>query len=105
MNHTKNLRMEFSSGDNENNTYIIYKNDNNRYSVQVDNLTEPELIDIRNSSYLIENENKPIKSVGSYKVDDLIQMVKIFDAYNDNTKYKKNDLYLLLGEYITPFII
>ena len=104
MNHTNKLRMEFSSGDNDNNTYIIYKN-NNRYSVQVDCLTEPELIDIRNSSYLIENENKPLKSIGSYKVDELTQMVKIFDAYNDNTKYKKNDLYLLLGEYITPFII
>ena len=105
MNHTKKLRMEFSSGDNDNNTYVIYKNDNNRYSVQFDSLSEPDLIDIRNSSYLIDNENKPLKSVGSYKVDELIQMVKIFDAYNDNTKYKKNDLYLLLGEYITPFII
>jgi hypothetical protein len=105
MNHSKKLRMEFSSGDNDNNFYIIYKNDNNRYSVQVDSLTEPELIDIRNSSYLIDNENKPLKSIGSYKVDELIQMVKLFDAYNDNTKYKKNDLYLLLGEYITPFII
>lgn len=105
MDHSKKLRMEFSSGDNDNNTYIIYKNDNNRYSVRVDILTEPELIDIRNSSYLIDNENKPLKSIGSYKVDELIQMVKIFDAYNDNTKYKKNDLYLLLGEYITPFII
>lgn len=105
MNHTKKLRMEFSSGDNDNNTYVIYKNDNNRYSVQFDSLSEPDLIDIRNSSYLIDNENKPLKSVGSYKVDELIQMVKIFDAYNNNTKYKKNDLYLLLGEYITPFII
>ena len=105
MNHTKKLRMEFLSGDNDNNTYLIYKNDNNRYSVQVDSLTEPELIDIRNSSYLINNEDKPLKSIGSYKVDELIQMVKIFDAYNNNIKYKKNDLYLLLGEYITPFII
>lgn len=105
MNHTKKLRMEFLSGDNDNNTYLIYKNDNNRYSVQIDSLTEPELIDIRNSSYLINNEDKPLKSIGSYKVDELIQMVKIFDAYNNNIKYKKNDLYLLLGEYITPFII
>lgn len=104
MNDTNKLRMEFSSGDNDNNTYVIYKN-NNRYSVKIGSLTEPELIDIRNSSYLIENENKPLKSVGSYKVDELIQMVKIFDAYNNNIKYKKNDLYLLLGEYITPFII
>jgi len=105
MNHTKKLRMEFSSGDNDNNTYVIYKNENNRYRVPVDSLTEPELIDIRNSSYLIDNENKPLKSIGSYKVDELIKMVKIFDAYNNNTKYKKVDLYLLLGEYITPFII
>jgi hypothetical protein len=103
INHTKKLRMEFSSGDND--TYILYKTDNNTYSVQPDSLSEPELIDIRNNSYLIENENKPLKSIGSYKVDELIKLVKIFDAYNDNIKYKKKDLYILLGEYITPFII
>jgi hypothetical protein len=63
------------------------------------------LAGIRNTSYLIENNEKQIKSIGSYKVDKLEQYVKQFGMYNDTEKYKKMDLYNLLREYVTNFKI
>jgi hypothetical protein len=66
---------------------------------------EFELADIRNTSYLIENNEKQIKSIGSYKVDILTQYVKQFGMYNEAEKYKKTDLYILLSEYVTKFTI
>jgi hypothetical protein len=105
MAHTKKTRMEYLSGNNSNKTYLIIKNENNKYSLQYDCLTESEIIDIRNNTLLIENENKVMKSIGSYKVDDLINIAKLLEIYNHNEKYKKNELYALICENITSFSI
>ena len=106
MNDAKNLRFEFiTNATDDANTYLFNKNDKNYYSMQIDPLLEFELADIRNTSYLIENNEKPIKSIGSYKVDKLEQYVKQFGLYKNTEKYKKTDLYNLLREFVTGFTI
>jgi hypothetical protein len=106
MNEKNTLRFEFMTNtDDDANTYILTKNDRNYYSIRIEPLLEYQLADIRNTSYLIENNEKQIKSIGSYKVDKLEQYVKQFGMYNDTEKYKKMDLYNLLREYVTNFKI
>jgi len=106
MNEKNTLRFEFMTNtDDDANTYILTKNDRNYYSIQIEPLLEYQLAGIRNTSYLIENNEKQIKSIGSYKVDKLEQYVKQFGMYNDTEKYKKMDLYNLLREYVTNFKI
>jgi len=106
MNEKKTLRFEFMTNTTDDaNTYILYKNDRNYYSIRIDPLLEFELADIRNTSYLIENNEKQLKSIGSYKIDRLVQYVKQFGMYNEAEKYKKLDLYILLSEYVTKFTI
>lgn len=106
MNDAKNLRFEFITNTTDDaKTYLFNKNDKNYYSMQIDPLLEFEIADIRNTSYLIENNEKPIKSIGSYKVDKLEQYVKQFGLYKSTEKYKKTDLYNLLREFVTGFTI
>jgi hypothetical protein len=64
-----------------------------------------EIARIRNSTFLIENNEKPLKSIGSYKVDELIQYAKLFGVYNDHEKYKKNELHDIVGEYAAKYNI
>ena len=106
MNDAKNLRFEFiTNATDDAKTYLFNKNYKNYYSMQIDPLLEFEIADIRNTSYLIENNEKPIKSIGSYKVDKLEQYVKQFGLYKNTEKYKKTDLYNLLREFVTGFTI
>lgn len=100
MNSTHNMRMEFLSGSSTNDTYIINKNERNHYSINTQAASVAELENIRNHSFLIENNEKPLKSIGTYKVDELIEYAKLFGLHNDHEKYKKNELYDLVGNYV-----
>jgi len=105
MNSTNNMRMEFTTDNNEANTYVISKNDRNHYSICDKPVTAEKLLAIRSNSFLIENNEKPLKSVGSYKIDNLIEYATLFGVYNENEKYKKTDLYKLVGDYIAKYNI
>lgn len=105
MNSTNNMRMEFTTDNNEANTYVISKNDRNHYSICDEPVTAEKLLAIRSNSFLIENNEKPLKSVGSYKIDNLIEYATLFGVYNENEKYKKTDLYKLVGDYIAKYNI
>lgn len=110
MNSTNNMRMEFTTDTlptdaHPTDTYVIYKNERNHYSICPEPASAYELARIRNSSFLIENNEKPLKSIGSYKVDELIQYAKLFGVYNDHEKYKKNELHDIVGEYAAKYNI
>lgn len=105
MNSTNNMRMEFTTDNNEANTYVISKNDRNHYSICDEPVSAEKLLAIRSNSFLIENNEKPLKSVGSYKIDNLIEYATLFGVYNENEKYKKTDLYKLVGDYIAKYNI
>jgi hypothetical protein len=110
MNSTNNMRMEFTTDAHPTDahlvdTYVIYKNERNHYSICPEPASSAELDRIRCSSFLIENNEKPLKSIGSYKVDELIQYAKLFGVYNDHEKYKKNELHDIVGEYAAKYNI
>lgn len=105
MNSTNNMRMEFLTDVLPADTYVIYKNERNHYSICPEPASADELARIRNSTFLIENNEKPLKSIGSYKVDELIQYAKLFGVYNDHEKYKKNELHDIVGEYAAKYNI
>jgi hypothetical protein len=105
MNSTNNMRMEFLTDALPAYTYVIYKNERNHYSICPEPASSVELAHIRNSTFLIENNEKPLKSIGSYKVDELIQYAKLFGIYNDHEKYKKNELHDIVGEYTAKYNI
>ncbi len=105
MNSTNNMRMEFTTDTHPTYTYVIYKNERNHYSICPEPASSAELDRIRCSSFLIENNEKPLKSIGSYKVDELIQYAKLFGVYNDHEKYKKNELHDIVGEYAAKYNI
>jgi hypothetical protein len=108
MNSTNNMRMEFTTDAADAlpiDTYIIYKNERNHYSICHEPASIAELDRIRGSSLLIENNEKPLKSIGSYKVDELIMYAKLFGIYNDHEKYKKNELHDIVGEYAAKYNI
>lgn len=110
MNSTNNMRMEFTTETLLTDalpidTYVIYKNERNNYSICHEPASADELARIRNSTFLIENNEKPLKSIGSYKVDELIQYAKLFGVYNDHEKYKKNELHDIVGEYAAKYNI
>jgi len=102
LNHTKLLRMEFLSGDATNETYVIYKNDNNKYSVCIEALLTANIMDIRNTSLLIENDKKPLKTIGMYKMDDLVAIAKLLGIHTYDKKYKKSEIYALIGDVVKP---
>lgn len=105
MNSTNNMRMEFLTDVLPADTYVIYKNERNHYSICPEPASADEIARIRNSTFLIENNEKPLKSIGSYKVDELIQYAKLFGVYNDHEKYKKNELHDIVGEYAAKYNI
>jgi hypothetical protein len=105
MNSTNNMRMEFVQDTIPADTYVIYKNERNNYSICPEPASADELARIRNSSFLIENNEKPLKSIGSYKIDELVQYAKLFGVYNDHEKYKKNELHDIVGEYAAKYNI
>jgi hypothetical protein len=105
MNSTNNMRMEFLTDILPADTYVIYKNERNHYSICPEPASVEEIARIRNSTFLIENNEKPLKSIGSYKVDELIQYAKLFGVYNDHEKYKKNELHDIVGEYAAKYNI
>lgn len=105
MNSTNNMRMEFTIDTFPADTYVIYKNERNYYNICPEPASVDELARIRSISLLIENNEKPLKSIGSYKVDELIMYAKLFGIYNDHEKYKKNELHDIVGEYAAKYNI
>jgi hypothetical protein len=86
--------------------YIVYEISsqnkyNNKYGFEL--ATEDSLNSIRSSLYKIENIDKPIKSVSSYKVQDLTQIciklaIETINKETGKTK-SKNDLYESIIQY------
>ena len=103
LDENKKNRIEILSDDKD--IYLINQNTFNRYNVCLNKLNDEQLIKIRSSTYLIENNEKPIKSCSAYKVNDLIGILKKFDLYNENEKNKKQDMYNMVLETIKPLKI
>ncbi len=86
---------------NDSNRYYVVKSYNNKYGFE--EVTKDSLDEYRNNYYKLDNIDKPIKSISSYKTQDLIDIcnklhIDINNSNNMKTK-SKQDLYNEIIKY------
>ena len=92
-------RMDTICNDDNALTYILYKNEQGKYKLQLENLATSKIYELKNNLIVLDHYNKSLKSMTNYKVDELEAMAKKLGLLNDNKKYKKNELYELVSEF------
>jgi len=98
---TKKHYLEYiSNKDVENPTFILYKDTYGNYSLKQDSFGANELQEFKLDKVCLENHLKPLKSISTYKTDDLESLSKKIGLYDESKKYKKNELYNLISETI-----
>ena len=91
---TNRFMLEFISNKDEDlPTYVLYKDGYGKYKVNIEQLNHDNINNMKNTLICLENYMKPLKTVSNYKIDDLIDLARKLGIYNENMKYKKNDLY------------
>ena len=86
-----------SSEDGDALTYVLYKTDNGKYKLQYENIGSFQINDLKEKYVVLESYNKYIKAISNYKVEELEDMAKKFGVFDETKKYKKAELYELVG--------
>jgi len=81
-------------------TYILYKSSDGKYKLQFENIGEYKMNELRNKYMVLEHYSKYMKSVSSYKVEELEEMARKLNIFDETKKYKKNDLYENIGKLL-----
>jgi len=79
-------------------TYVLYKTENGKYKLQYENIGSFQINDLKEKYVVLESYNKYIKGISNYKVEELENMAKKFGVFDETKKYKKADLYELVGK-------
>jgi len=87
-----------ASVDGEYPTYVIYKGDNGIYSVDIEQLTKEKTTEIEARMICLDSSVRPLKAISHYKTDELAELAKRLNIYDNNVKYKKADLYKEISE-------
>jgi len=86
-----------SSEENDAMTYVLYKTENGKYKLQYENIGSFQINDLKEKYVVLESYNKYIKAISNYKVEELEDMAKKFGVFDETKKYKKAELYELVG--------
>jgi hypothetical protein len=78
-------------------TYVLYKTDNGKYKLQYENIGSFQINDLKEKYVVLESYNKYIKAISNYKVEELEDIAKKFGVFDETKKYKKAELYELVG--------
>jgi hypothetical protein len=98
---TKKYYLEYiSNKDVENPTFILYKDTYGNYSLNQQTFDANDLEEFKSDKVCLENHLKPLKSISTYKTDDLEALSKKIGLYDESKKYKKAELYNLISETI-----
>ena len=93
----KNSYLKFiPSEDNDYPTYLIKHDESNIYSVDIEPLSSDGKVKIENDRICLESYLKPMKTISNYKIDDLSALASRMNLIDNNTKYKKKELYELV---------
>ena len=91
---TNRFMLEFISNKDEDlPTYVLHKDGYGKYKVNIEPVFADNINNMKNTLICLENYMKPLKTASNYKIDDLIDLARKLGIYNENMKYKKNDLY------------
>jgi len=78
-------------------TYLLYKDEFGKYSVQLEYIPSSKMIELREKYIVLEQYNKYLKALSNYRLEDLENLAKKLNVYDSNVKYKKGDLYEIVG--------
>lgn len=78
-------------------TYLLYKDEFGKYSVQIEYIPSSKIIELREKYIVLEQYNKYLKALSNYRLEDLENLAKKLNVYDSNVKYKKGDLYEMVG--------
>lgn len=81
-------------------TYILYKSSDGKYKLQFENIGEYKVNELRNKYMVLEHYSKYMKSVSSYKVEELEAMAEKLNIFDETKKYKKSELYENIGKVL-----
>jgi hypothetical protein len=81
-------------------TYMLYKTNHGKYKLVIENISLSKIYELRDKYITLDSYLKPLKAISNYKVEELEQMLKKIDGFDNNKKYKKQDLYDKLQELL-----
>jgi hypothetical protein len=89
-----------SNKDADNPTHVLHKDSFGNYKLKLGTLSDNELSEFKSKMTILENHNKPLKSISNYKVDELKDLSRKIGVFDESKKYKKDELYDLISEAI-----
>jgi hypothetical protein len=99
MNESEKLAIKFvGCVDAENPTYLLKRDAYGRYKIKDEPLTPDELTALDNTCFILDNYERPLKSISNYKTDQLETLAKKMGVFDAGKKYKKADIYALVYE-------
>ena len=94
--NNKNVYLKFiSNTDVELPIYAIYRNENNVYSVDIEEITKDKQESIE-KMICLDSYLRPLKTISNYKIIELTEFAKQLGLLEDDRKYKKQELYEMI---------
>ena len=85
-------------------TYVLYKSKRGKYKLQMENIATYKIYEMKEKNVVLDSYLKPLKSMTHYKVEELEEIARKLGIYNENKKYKKAELYQLVGDMLQTFM-
>ena len=81
-------------------SYVLYTTKFGKYKCGIENLSTSAILELRDKYIVLDSYLRPLKAASNYKVDELEVLLKKLGKYDENKKYKKQDLYDRINELI-----
>jgi len=74
-------------------TFVLYKDKYGKYSCVLEWISVSTIKEMRDKYMVLDSYLKPIRAASNFKVDELVELAKKLSIYDENKKYKKEELY------------
>lgn len=81
-------------------SYVLYTTKFGKYKCGIENLSTSAIMEFRDKYIVLDSYLRPLKAASNYKVEELEGLLKKLGKYDENKKYKKQDLYDRINELI-----
>lgn len=102
LDETNKLRLEIRLDTEAAQTFLIYKDSYGKYTLRADALSAADIEQVADSTVCLENHLKPIRQMGAYKLETLLELANKLGALprptDSSEKYKKQDVYAFVAE-------
>jgi hypothetical protein len=84
--------------DHDTKTYVLYKDKFGKYRAQLEWLSLTRIQEMREKYMVLDSYSRPIKASSHFKSQELVDLAKKLGVYDENRKYKKQELYDVIHE-------